>query len=89
MPDSGPLPGVAYGSTMTTADIYPAVLGIGGIRSAEWTIPVFSERIVGRQAEALETAATASQGLFDTPAGWLTVLLLLLGGLVLYYGANR
>jgi hypothetical protein len=86
--DMGPLPGVAYGSTMTTADIYPAVLGVGGIRSRDYTIPVYAERVVGRQAEAIETAATVGAGLFDTPAGWLTLILLALGALVLYHSAR-
>jgi len=86
--DTGPLPGVAYGGTMQTSDIYPAILGIGGVRTADYTLPVFSERVVGRQSEALETAATIGGGLFDTPAGWVTILLLTLAALVLYHAAK-
>ena len=83
-----PLPGVAYGGTMQTSDIYPAILGIGGVRTQDYTIPVFSERVVARQSEAIESAATIGGGLFNTPAGWLTLLLLGLAALVLYSAAR-
>jgi hypothetical protein len=83
-----PLPGVAYGGTMQTSDIYPAILGIGGIRTQDYTIPAFSDRVVARQSDAIESAATLGGGLFDTPAGWLTLLLLGLAGLVLYDAAR-
>ncbi len=83
-----PLPGVAYGGTMTTADIYPVVLGIGGIRTQDRAIPVFAERVVARQSEAIESAATIGTGLFSTPAGWMMILLLGLAAAVLYHAAR-
>jgi len=79
-----PLPGVAYGGTMQTSDIYPAHVGIGGVRTQDYTIPAFSEGVVRRQSEAIESAATIGGGLFNTPAGWLTVILLALAAFVLY-----
>lgn len=87
-PTYEPLPGVAYGPTMQTSDIYPAVLGIGGVRTSDYTIPVFSESAVRAHADAVGTAATVGGGLFSTPAGWLTVLLLVLAALVLYHASS-
>jgi hypothetical protein len=83
-----PLPGVAYTPTMQSSDIYPAVMGIGGIRTQDYTIPVFAEGIVAAHQSALGTAALPA-GLFNSPAGWMIVLLAALAGLVLYHAEKR
>lgn len=79
-----PLPGVQYAPTMQTSDIYPAVLGIGGIRTQDYTIPVFAEAVVTQHQNTIGTAAVPA-GLFNTPAGWLIVFLIALAALVLYH----
>lgn len=83
-----PLPGVAYHGTMQTSDIYPAVLGIGGIRTQDYTIPVFAESVVSAHHEAMGTAALPA-GLFSSASGWLIVLLVTLAALVLYHAEHR
>lgn len=83
-----PLPGVAYTPTMQTADIYPAVLGIGGIRTQDYTIPVFSEAVVATHQDAMSTAAMPAN-LFSSPAGWLLVLVLGLAALVVYHAERH
>lgn len=83
-----PLPGVMYGATMQTSDIYPAVLGIGGVRTSDYTIPVFSSRVVQETQEAVGTASTLGAGLLNTPAGWLVIILLGLAAAAWYDAAR-
>lgn len=68
----GPLPSAVYGSsTMTAADLYPAHVGIGGIRSSDWSIPAFGERMAAAQSRATAIGAAEDQVTLRTPAGWL------------------
>ncbi len=83
-----PLPGVAYKGTMQTADIYPMVLGIGGVRTQDYTIPVFADSIVDAGANAVDTAHTIGPGLFSSPAGWLTLILLALVAASVYHASS-
>lgn len=82
-----PLPGVGYHGTMQTSDIYPAVLGIGGIRSSDYSIPAVGEAVVTRSSEAMGTANLPA-GLFSTPAGWVTLGLVAIIALVIHHGGR-
>lgn len=69
-----PIPGAQYGlGTMSVADIYPAHMGIGGIRSSEWSIPAFAEAAVVARTRALNTAGAEQHVNLSTPAGWLAI----------------
>lgn len=81
-----PLPGARYGQgTMSTADIYPAVVGIGGIRSSTWSIPVFAEAAMDARERAHAIGDAPRQVNLTTPAGWLAAFLVILviGSLVI------
>jgi hypothetical protein len=74
-----PLPGASYGlGTMSTADLYPAHVGIGGIRSSEWSIPAFSEAAVEAKSRAHAIGDAPRQVNLKTPAGWLAAGLIVL-----------
>jgi len=70
-----PLPGIAYTGTMSTADIYPTHAGIGGIRTQDRALPAFGDATAAAQQRAIDLASTP-QGLFNTPAGWVVLLIL-------------
>lgn len=81
-----PLPGASYGvGTMSSADIYPHVVGIGGIRSSEWSIPAFSEAAMSARAQAHAIGDVPRQVNLTTPAGWLAagIIVLMLGSWVI------
>lgn len=72
--DRGPLPGVSYGAgTMSSSDIYPTHVGIGGITTQDRALPAFAEAQGRRQA--LSVSAADVEGLIGTPAGYLALLL--------------
>lgn len=74
-----PLPGASYGTgTMSSADLYPAHVGIGGIRSSEWSIPAFSEAAADARAQAHAIGDAPRQVNLTTPAGWLALFLVVL-----------
>lgn len=74
-----PLPGASYGvGTMSTADLYPSHVGIGGIRSSEWSIPAFSEASAQARAQAHAIGDVPRQVNIKTPAGWLALFLVIL-----------
>lgn len=81
-----PLPGIAYAASMSTADIYPSHVGIGGIRTQDRAIPAFAEASVAAANSAV-SRANLPAGLFNTPAGWIVVLILVLLGVRWYQGA--
>lgn len=70
-----PLPGIAYAASMSTADIYPSHVGIGGIRTQDRAIPAFAEASVAQAGHAI-ARANLPAGLFNTPAGWILLLIL-------------
>lgn len=83
--DRGPLPGVSYGAgTMSSSDIYPTHVGIGGITTQDRALPAFAEAAGRRQATTVSTANL--EGLIGTPAGYLAVLLAGLGFLAWRHG---
>jgi hypothetical protein len=74
-----PLPSAVYGAgTMSIADIYPAHIGIGGIRSSDWSIPAFAEARAAAHARALNLGAAPEQFTHLTPAGWLAAAIVFL-----------
>lgn len=74
-----PLPGASYGvGTMSTADLYPSHVGIGGIRSSEWSIPAFAESAAQAKAQAHAIGDVPRQVNLTTPAGWLALGLIVL-----------
>lgn len=81
-----PIPGASYGlGTMSVADLYPSHVGIGGIRSSEWTIPAFADAMAAPQARAIDLAAAPEQFMHLTPAAWLAagVVFLIVGSWVI------
>lgn len=82
-----PLPGITYGATMSSSDIYPSHVGIGGIRTQDLAIPAFAEAIQSQHGDALATAALPA-GLFNSPAGWLAIAMLVLLALVIWHGGK-
>jgi hypothetical protein len=73
--DRGPLPGVAYVGTMSTADIYPDHVGIGGVRTQDRALPAFGEATAAATQASLDIA-NVQRGLLGTPSGWIVVLIL-------------
>jgi hypothetical protein len=74
-----PLPGASYGlGTMSSADLYPSHVGIGGIRSSEWTIPAFGDAIAQSKDRAVALGDAERQVTLATPAGWLALGILAL-----------
>jgi hypothetical protein len=69
-----PLPGVAYTGTMSTADIYPTHVGIGGIRTQDRAIPAFADATAAAHQRAFDVASMPA-GLFNSPAGWFALIL--------------
>jgi hypothetical protein len=70
----GVIPGAVYGTgTMTEGDLYPRVAGIGGIRTQDYTIPAYSERIAQAHGRSLALGAAQDQVSLATPAGWLAL----------------
>lgn len=69
-----PLPGGMYTGTMAQADIYPSVVGIGGIRTQDRALPAFGESMAQAHDRAL-AAGSIHQGLLGTPAGWFVMIL--------------
>ncbi len=69
-----PLPGISYNASMSTADIYPTHIGIGGIRTQDRAIPAFAEASVAQAGNAV-ARANLGAGLFSSPAGWIVVLI--------------
>ena len=75
----GVIPGAMYGTgTMTEGDLYPRVAGIGGIRTQDYTIPAYSERIAQAHGRSLALGAAPDQVTLATPAGWLALFVVLL-----------
>jgi hypothetical protein len=70
-----PLPGVAYTGTMSTADIYPDHVGIGGIRTQDRALPAFGDATAAAAQRSLDVA-NVQRGLLGTPSGWIVVLIL-------------
>lgn len=79
-----PLPGGVYTGTMSSADIYPTHVGIGGIRTQDRALPAYADSVVQAQDAAIATSQL-HRGLLGTPAGWLFVLVagLIVGSWVL------
>jgi hypothetical protein len=74
-----PLPGASYGyGTMSGADLYPQIAGIGGIRSSDWSIPAFSERQSQAREQAHAVGDIPRQASLTQPAGWLALFLVIL-----------
>jgi hypothetical protein len=84
MADLGPLPGVAYTGTMSTADIYPDHVGIGGVRTQDRALPAFGEATAAAAQASLDIG-NMPRGLLGTPAGWIVVLILGLVVAAWYY----
>lgn len=80
-----PLPGVGYQPTMSSSDIYPTHVGIGGIRTQDRALPAFGDATMAAHGEALATAALPA-GLFSTPAGWLFLLAIGIGIISIKHG---
>jgi hypothetical protein len=81
-----PIPGASYGrGTMTLADLYPSHVGIGGIRSSDWSIPAFADAAVTARENAHAIGDAPRQVNLTTPAGWLALFLVILavGSLVI------
>jgi hypothetical protein len=81
-----PIPGARYGvGTMSTADLYPSHVGIGGIRSSDWSIPAFADRMMEAREAAHAIGDAPRQVNLTTPAGWLALFLVVLavGSLVI------
>jgi len=70
-----PLPGIAYTGTMSTADIYPTHVGIGGIRTQDRALPAFADAVAQGQQRAYNVASVPA-GLFNSVPGWLVLILL-------------
>jgi hypothetical protein len=74
-----PIPGASYGlGTMSAADIYPSHVGIGGIRSSDWSIPAFGDAIASSRDRAMAIGDAERQVTFSTPAGWLALMIVAL-----------
>lgn len=70
---AAPLPGVAYPTgTMSSADIYPTHVGIGGITTQDRALPAFAEA----SAAAARPGGQIEQGLLGQPAGYLFLAIL-------------
>lgn len=69
-----PLPGGMYSGTMAQADIYPTVVGIGGIRTQDRALPAFGESMAQAHDRAL-AVGSLHQGILGTPAGWFVIIL--------------
>lgn len=80
-----PLPGVSYQPTMSSSDIYPTHVGIGGIRTQDRAIPAFAEATMAAHGEAIATAGLPA-GLFNTPSGWLIVLFVVIAAVAIHHG---
>jgi len=70
-----PLPGGVYQGTMSSADIYPSHVGIGGIRTQDRALPAYADSVAQAQAAAID-AGQIHRGLLGTPAGWLFLIVL-------------
>lgn len=78
MPNLGPIPGAAYASgTMSTADIYPTHVGIGGVRTQDRALPAFADAVEAQATGSLTRTGLDSE-LLGEPAGWLFLLFLVL-----------
>lgn len=81
-----PLPGIGYSPSMSTSDIYPDHVGIGGVRTQDRAIPAYAEASVSAAHNGL-ARANLPAGLFNTPAGWIVLLILALLAARWYSGA--
>ena len=70
-----PLPGGVYTGTMSSADIYPTHVGIGGVRTQDRALPAYADSVAQAQSRAL-SAGQLERGLLGTPAGWLFLIIL-------------
>ena len=70
-----PLPGGVYTGTMSSADIYPTHVGIGGVRTQDRALPAYADSVVQAQSRAT-SAGQLERGLLGTPAGWLFLIIL-------------
>jgi hypothetical protein len=74
-----PIPGARYGyGTMSTADLYPSHVGIGGVRSSDWSIPAFADEQMAAREAAHAIGDAPRQVNLKTPAGWLALFLVIL-----------
>jgi hypothetical protein len=69
-----PLPGGQYTGTMSSADIYPTHVGIGGIRTQDRALPAYGEATSARVDRAM-SVGELHKGLLGTPAGWFVILI--------------
>lgn len=69
-----PLPGGQYTGTMSSADIYPTHVGIGGIRTQDRALPAFGDAMAARTDRAM-SIGDVHKGLLGTPAGWFVILI--------------
>jgi len=70
-----PLPSGVYTGTMSSADIYPTHVGIGGIRTQDRALPAYADSVV-QVRERAHAVGQLPGGLLGTPAGWLFLIVL-------------
>lgn len=75
----GVIPGAVYGrGTMTTTDLYPQLRAIGGIRSQDYTIPIYADSLARASERSLAIGAAPDHLSLTQPAGWLFLFIVLL-----------